>query len=102
MGRNTQVASVQVDCKRLMLLGGSLFGKTPVIHNLTTYKHEITFQYHIMSKIPNNLIINTAKSTVGKRFYQYAEGMGTWRLKGHDTIEKSQTVAIKSKSCIPR
>jgi GTPase SAR1 family protein len=60
MGRNTQVASVEVDCKRLMLLGGSLCGKTPVIHNLTTYKHAITFQYHIMSKIPNNLIINTA------------------------------------------
>jgi hypothetical protein len=28
--------------------------------------------------------------------------MGTWRLQGHGTIEKSQTVAIKSKSCIPR
>jgi GTPase SAR1 family protein len=60
MGRNTQVACVEAECKRLMLLGGSLCGKTPVIHNFTTYKHAITFQYHIMSKIPNNLIINTA------------------------------------------
>jgi hypothetical protein len=28
-------------------IGGSLCGKTPVLHNLTTYKHAITFQYQI-------------------------------------------------------
>jgi hypothetical protein len=50
MGRNTQVASVDVDCKRLMPLGGSLCGKTPVIHNLTTYKHALTFQYPLCKK----------------------------------------------------
>jgi hypothetical protein len=40
-------------------IGRFICGKTPVIHNLTTYKPAITFEYHIMSKIPNNLIINT-------------------------------------------
>jgi hypothetical protein len=33
---------------------------------------------------------------------RYAAGMGTEGAWPHGTIEKAQTVAMKSKSCIPR
>jgi hypothetical protein len=102
MGRNSQVASVEVDCKRLMPLGGSLCGKTPVIHNLTTYKCD-NFSVPHYVKNSEQFEYKYSLEYSRKAFLSVRGGHGDVETEGaYGTIEKSQTVAIKSKSCIPR